>query len=158
ALGLLVRIHVSLHYSIYSVVNLFAVYLLAALPFFAGGAVLSLAFSRLTGRINMLYGADLLGAAAGCLALVPLLNLLGAPGVVVAAATLSAAAAICLAPAPWRRRVVYAATVLVAVPALLQSTELAPFDVMYAKGYENARMLFGKWNSFSRVAVYSHPH
>ena len=43
-------------------------------------------------------GADLLGAALGCLALVPLLNLLGAPGVVIIAAGLSAAAAFAFAP------------------------------------------------------------
>src|SRR5687768_17825219 len=35
------------------------------------------------------YAADLIGAAAGCLALIPLLNTLGAPGVVLVAAALS---------------------------------------------------------------------
>ena len=43
------------------------------LPFFTGGAVISIAFSRLTSRINVLYAADLIGAAAGCVALIPLL-------------------------------------------------------------------------------------
>ena len=68
-----------------------AIYLLAALPFLTGGAVISLAFARLTSRINLLYAADLIGAAAGCLALIPLLNQLGAPGVVLVAAALSLA-------------------------------------------------------------------
>ena len=74
------------------------IYALAALPFFTGGAVISLAFSRLTARINTLYAADLLGAAAGCVALIPLLNMLGAPGGVLSAAALSLAAAIAFAP------------------------------------------------------------
>src|SRR6516162_6089515 len=74
ALALLVRIPVGLNYSLDNLVGLFVIYVLAALPFFTGGAVLALAFARLTERINMLYGADLLGAAAGCLALVPLLD------------------------------------------------------------------------------------
>jgi len=71
SLALLVRIQIGFDRTPDNFVRLLAIYILAALPFFAGGAVLSLAFARLTGRINMLYGADLLGAAAGCLALVP---------------------------------------------------------------------------------------
>jgi hypothetical protein len=158
ALALLVHIEVGLTYSLDNLVRLLVIYILAALPFFTGGAVISLAFSRLTDRINLLYGADLLGAAAGCLALVPLLNALGAPGVVIGAASLSAAAAVCFAPARWRRRVFYTAILLAAVPAVLQLSDPAPFDVINAKGYGIDRMLFSKWNSFSRVAVYNHAH
>ena len=76
-----------------------AIYVLAALPFLTGGAVISLAFARLADRINVLYAADLLGAALGCLLLIPLLNRLGAPGVVMTAATLSLIAALCFARA-----------------------------------------------------------
>lgn len=79
ALACLVRIRVQLNYSPENQARMLAIYILAALPFFTGGAVISLAFPRLTDRINLLYAADLLGAAAGCLALVPLLNQLGAP-------------------------------------------------------------------------------
>src|SRR5689334_1597386 len=56
ALGLLVRIPVTLNYTGDNVLRLFVIYLLAALPFFTGGAVISLAFARVTERINMLYG------------------------------------------------------------------------------------------------------
>src|ERR687888_519276 len=63
---------------------------------------MSIAFSRMTGRINVLYAADLIGAATGCLVLIPLLNWLGAPGVVMTAAALSTAAAVAFAP-PARR-------------------------------------------------------
>jgi spermine/spermidine synthase len=154
-LALLVRIQVGLYDSPENVLRLLVIYVLAALPFFAGGAVISLAFARLTDRINMLYGADLLGAAAGCLALVPLLNQFGAPGVVIGAAALSAAAAVCFASDSQRRWIAYAAVLLVGVPAALQVSKLAPFDVVYAKGAEQGRLLFSKWNSFSRVAVYN---
>jgi len=158
ALALLVRMYVSLNYSSENVVLLLAIYTVAALPFFTGGAVLSLLFSRLTDRINLLYGADLLGAAAGCLALVPMLNWLGAPGVVMSAAALSAAAALCFAPAHWRRRVAGAAVLLVAIPGALQLTDLGVFDVVYVKGHGSERALFSKWNSFSRIGVYDRPH
>jgi hypothetical protein len=156
SLALLVRIQIGLDRTPDNSVRLVAIYVLGALPFLAGGAVLSVAFSRLTSRMNMLYGADLLGAAAGCLALVPLMNLLGAPGVVIGAASLAGVAAICFAPASRRLWIAYAAVLLSGVPAALQVSNLAPFDVVYAKGSsEQGRLLFSKWNSFSRVAVYN---
>ena len=82
ALACLVRIRVGLNYSPRNLALMLSIYLLAALPFLTGGSVISTAFARLTTRISLLYAADLIGAAAGCLALIPLLNTLGAPGVV----------------------------------------------------------------------------
>ncbi len=160
ALACLVRISVSLTYSPDNLIRMVAIYLLAAAPFFTGGAVLSLAFARLTARINALYASDLLGAALGCLALVPLMNQLGAPGVVLTAAALSAAAALCFAPAGrLRRGAARAALVVLGVPLLMQCSDLEPFDVVAIKGSEREdKLLFSKWNSFSRVGVYNYPH
>jgi spermidine synthase len=158
ALAFLVDIRVGLTYSPGNLVRMLAIYVLGSIPFLTGGAVISLAFSRLTDRINTLYAADLLGAAAGCLALVPMLNQLGAPGVVISAASLSAGAAVCFAPATWRRRVGDAAILLVVIPVVLQLTDVAPFDVVDTKGHETDRVLFSKWNSFSRVGVYDRAH
>ena len=160
ALACLVRIEVSLTYSPDNLLRLVAIYLLGAAPFFTGGTVLSLAFARLTARINSLYASDLLGAALGCLALVPLMNLLGAPGVVLTAAGLSAAAALWFAPAgrarTWAARAV---SVVLGVPLAMQLAGMEPFEVSAIKGgtREN-RLLFSKWNSFSRVGVYDLPH
>ena len=158
ALALLVRIRVGLNYSTANLVLMITIYLLAALPFFTGGAVISLAFARMSSRISVLYGADLMGAAAGCLVLIPLLNRLGAPGVVMTAAALTTIAAVCFAPAAARRRIAIAALVLLAVPSALQVAGRAPFDVVDTKGHEGDRVLFSKWNSFSRVAVYDREH
>jgi hypothetical protein len=158
ALAVLVRIRVGLNYSPDNLARMLAIYTLAALPFFTGGGVLAVAFSRLTDRISVLYAADLLGAATGCLALIPLLNTLGAPGVVLTAAGLSAAAALAFAPSGARRRVAIVAIVLMALPGGLQLAGQAPFDVSATKGHEGDRVLFSKWNSFSRIGVYDRPH
>ena len=88
ALFVLVRLHVGLSYTPSNIALMSAVYLLSAVPFFAGGATISLAISRLSANINAVYAADLLGAGAGCLLLMPALNLLGAPGAIVASAVL----------------------------------------------------------------------
>jgi hypothetical protein len=96
ALAILVRLHVGLNYAPVNIALMSAVYLLSALPFFAGGATISLAISRLSASVNAVYAADLLGAGAGCLLLMPALNLLGAPGAIAASAILGVFAGLCL--------------------------------------------------------------
>lgn len=131
------------------------VYFAAALPFFAAGTTISLVISETISRVNRVYFADLMGAAAGCLILVPLLNTLGGPNTVLAASALYAASAViwfALARSARGRNAAVALTaalvVLVAVNA-----RVAFIDVHYAKGKELARERFVKWNSFSRVAL-----
>ena len=51
------------------------IYFTTALPFFVAGAIVSLAISETIERVDRVYFFDLLGAAAGCLLLVPLLEL-----------------------------------------------------------------------------------
>jgi hypothetical protein len=158
SLAYLVRIRVGLDYSPQNLFLMIAIYVLASLPFLTGGAVISLAFARLADRINVLYASDLIGAALGCLLLIPLLNRLGAPGVVMTAATLSMVAALCFAAPEARWRVLFAALVILAIPAAAQFTGREPFAVSDTKGHLGDRVLFSKWNSFSRVAVYDRPH
>lgn len=155
ALAGLVQIRVGLNYSPSNLVRMLAIYALAALPFFTGGAVVSLTFARLTDRINVLYAADLLGAAAGCLVLIPLMNGLGAPGVILIAAALSAVAAICFVPAPRRMPTTAGAALLLSIPLAAQLAGMTLFDVTETKGHQGDEVLFSKWNSFSRIAVYN---
>src|SRR5438105_114430 len=158
ALSCLVRIRVGLNYSPENLWLMLAIYALAALPFFTGGSVMSIAFSRMADRINVLYAADLIGAASGGLVLIPLLNWLGAPGVVMTAAALSTAAAVVFAPPARRPRLATLAVVMIAMAGSAQLAGAAPFDVIDTKGHVGDRILFSKWNSFSRVAVYDRPH
>jgi hypothetical protein len=158
SLAYLVRIRVGLDYSPQNLFLMIAIYVLASLPFLTGGAVISLAFARLADRINILYASDLIGAAAGCLLLIPLLNRLGAPGVVMTAATLSMFAALCFASAETRWRVFFVALLILAVPTTAQLAGRSPFAVADTKGHFGDRVLFSKWNSFSRVAVYDRSH
>src|SRR5437867_7498182 len=75
--------------------DLALIYFTTALPFFVSGAIVSLVIGETIQQVNRVYFFDLLGAAAGCLLLLQLLDLVGGPGTVIAAAvTLAAAAAI----------------------------------------------------------------
>jgi hypothetical protein len=158
ALFWLVRLRVGLNYSPENLRLMLTIYALAALPFFTGGLVVTLAITRFAARINAVYAADLIGAAAGCLVLIPLLNRLGAPGVVLAAATLALVAAGCFADRGHRRPVVAFAAVILPLLVLSQVSGVAGFDVVDTKGHQGDRILFSKWNSFSRVAVYERTH
>src|SRR5215467_547961 len=82
------------------------IYLAPAVPLIVTGLLFSILFARSTDAITQLYGADLAGGAGACLAIVPLLNLIGAPN-----ALLLASAALAIASALWagrnRRKLAY---------------------------------------------------
>jgi len=158
ALGLLLRIRVGLNYSPENLRLMLAIYALAALPFFVGGAVISLAVTRFAHQVNLVYAADLAGAAAGCLLLIPLLNRAGGPGTILIAALFGAAASVSAAPRERRAWVAGLAMVVAGGPALIQLSGASAFDVHDTKGHRGDRVLFSRWNSFSRVAVYDRGH
>jgi hypothetical protein len=154
----LVRLRVGLNYSPKNLALMLTIYALAAIPFFTGGLVVTLAISRFAARINAVYAADLIGAAAGCLVLIPLLDRLGAPGVVLTASALALTAAVLFAPEAHRVRIAAVGAALMLVPLAGQWSGRAGFDVVDTKGHRGDRILFSKWNSFSRIGVYERPH
>lgn len=158
ALAFLVRIRVGLTYTPTNFVLMLAIYALAALPFFWGGAVISLALAGLPQHVNLVYAADLTGAAAGCILLIPLMNALGAPGTVLTAAGMAGLAAVLFAPVSRRRSVAIVVAVATAAPLAAAAAGTLSFDVLETKGHKGDRVLFHKWNSFSRVGVYDRPH
>jgi len=131
------------------------VYFASALPFFFAGTVVSLAVSEAIERVDRVYFSDLLGAAVGCLALVPLLELVGGPNTVIAAAILYAISA-----AMWYNLAGHSARRASAVVLALALVVLVVFnakahliDLKYAKGHPLKNEMFVKWNSFSRIAL-----
>ncbi len=154
----LVRLRVGLNYSRENLVLMLTIYALAALPFFTGGLVVTLAISRLASRVNAVYAADLLGAAAGCLVLIPLLDRVGAPGVVLTAAALALTASVLFAPPDSRPRFAGIGAAIMVVALAGQLSGLAVFDVVVTKGHQGDTVLFSKWNSFSRIGVYQRTH
>jgi spermidine synthase len=158
ALFFLVRLRIGLTYSRQNLILMLTIYALAALPFFTGGLVVTLAITRLSARVNAVYASDLLGAAAGCLVLIPLLDRVGAPGVVLTAAAFALTAAVLFSPERWRLRVGAVAAFVMALALGGQFSGAAGFDIGDAKGHVGDRALFTKWNSFSRIGVYERTH
>ena len=110
-------------------------------------------------RINAVYAADLIGAAAGCLVLIPLLDRLGAPGRRPDRGRAGARRRRALRAAAHRARGSPAsARSMLLVPLAGQLSGVAGFDVVDTKGHQGDRVLFSKWNSFSRIGVYERTH
>ena len=135
--------------------TLAGVYFASALPFFAAGTVISLVIAETIDKVHRVYFADLLGAAAGCLLLIPMLDLLGGPNTVIAAALIYAASGVIWYSLSGAARWRYAALAVSAgILALLAFNLWRPtIDVKYAKGKALKSERFVKWNSFSRVGV-----
>lgn len=135
--------------------TLTTVFFAGALPFFFSGTIVSLAVGEAIERVDRLYFFDLVGAAAGCLALVPLLNRFGGPNTVLAVAVLFAVSAAIwynLAGTP-RGRVAAVALALAFVVLIVYNWRNRAIDVHYAKGNKLAPEMFVQWNSFSRIGL-----
>jgi len=135
--------------------TLAGVYFASALPFFFSGAVISIAVAEAIQRVDRVYFFDLLGAASGCLMLVPFLNYLGGPNTVIAVSVLLAVSA-----AVWynlagslrgRAGAVTLALVFVALMAFNGKSHV--IDVRYAKGHRIGQESFVRWNPISRIAL-----
>ena len=143
-----------------------AIYL--SIPFFFSGIVVSLALTRSPFPVGRVYGADLLGAAVGCLGVLVLLNNTDGPSAILWVGAIAAAGALLFsrshiggepqAKIPLdvflrHRTAIFALLVICAVLNGLSNYGLQP---LVAKGKFEAgdTYAFREWNTFSRVAVY----
>lgn len=134
---------------------------LLSLPFLLSGFVVTIALTRMGGRVGFLYGADLLGAAGGCLLVVPLLERLDilSAALVAAAAAAGGAGAFergrGVGPRGWRGA---SLALLLLIAAGAHSLAGAPIDVRYARGapLPRDRVALSRWNAHSHVTV-THP-
>jgi spermidine synthase len=151
ALEIVLHTSVAMHLDWGNFGRLTVLYLAAAVPFFITGLLFSIVFARYPARITQLYGADLLGGSLACLALVPLLNIIGGPNTI-----LFAAVAVALAGAAWansRARWTPAALALLLLALIAVNFRGKLIDIVYAKGMKRIVPLYAKWNALSRVEV-----
>jgi hypothetical protein len=135
-----------------------------AVPFVMSGICVSLALTRFPERVGRLYAADLVGGAIGCVLLVGLLRITDAPTAVIAVAGLAALGALAFAiDAGGRRTIRWSAAIAIvllaaaAVHTTLVWRQFPVFRILYVKGALEARPLYEKWNSYSRVRVNGNP-
>jgi len=151
--------------------NLWAVALSATPPFLVAGIFLSCVLRSFARQGGRLYGADLMGAATGSLAIIAGLQLFGGTGAAIAAGILAGLAAVGLsweAGGALRRGVAVAAAL---APAVLLSINLATgiidlpavpttskrvVKTLYQElgdPKQGARIVYSDWNAFARTDV-----
>src|SRR2546430_4364737 len=151
-LQIVLHIPVSLRITAGNFLRLTAIYLCSALPFFLTGLQFSVIFARESARIPRLYGADLAGGALACVSVVPLLNWIGGPNAILAAALASAVTAVIWSPAKARR--LQTAVLAVVIAGLIVVNLNGRFaDIIWAKGVRRQNVEFARWNAISRVEV-----
>jgi hypothetical protein len=154
------RIHPSV-VAIYAIVFSYAT---IAAPFVVSGVAVCLALTRFPRDTGRLYAFDLVGAALGCLLLVAALAITDGPGAVLLVAALAALGGLLFAldggSARWRKLGVTTFAVLaIAAGAHAVSVwyEFPVFRILYVKAAFEARAVYEKWNSYSRVRVDGNP-
>lgn len=132
-----------------------AIYFITALPFLGSGIIVSLIIADTIDRVDKIYFFDLLGAAAGCLVLVLLLNTFGGENTVIAVSVLFAsAAAIWFSLAGMRYgRIASVFAGLLLTMLVIGNTKYHFIQVRYAKGEKLLAEQFTKWNSISRIGM-----
>jgi hypothetical protein len=139
-----------------------------AIPFFFSGIAVSLALTRSPFQIGRVYGADLLGAAVGCLGVLVLLNNTDGPSAVLWVGAIAAAGALFFSKsgiggAPptepslvffLRHRIMIFGLILTC--AVLNGLTDYGLQPLVAKGKFEGGNTYAlrEWNTFSRVAVY----
>ena len=133
--------------------------LVLAIPFVISGTVVTIALTRTAAPIGLLYGADLVGAAAGCLAIVWLLDRSDITSTAFATGACCAAAAWCFARYAGRAGVAPAVMgVMLAAGAVANATSDRPLGVLYPKDQwlwlRDDIVEYSKWNAHSFVTVW----
>ncbi|HZE23087.1 MAG TPA: hypothetical protein VE054_03760 [Blattabacteriaceae bacterium] len=122
------------------------------MAFFLTGLQFSVIFARESARIPRLYGADLIGGAIACLAVVPLLNWIGAPNAILFAGFVSSITAVIWSVSPRMRKLSLGVGAMLALLIVLNASNRL-IDVIWAKGVHRRNVEFSRWNAISRVDV-----
>lgn len=136
-------------------------YFMLALPFFLSGLSFTIIFSKFSGRIQSLYFWDLVGAAIGCVILVPLLPPIGPGGLLFLACALGLwASALFTENRGWSAAALIAGVCVVAIPFLHDGYfefkhHMEKRGVMSA--LERGRVEVSKWDPVSKIDVIDQP-
>jgi spermidine synthase len=137
---------------------------IAIVPFGAAGFTLSGLFQQFSGKSSLLYGADLLGAAASALAVVPAMDRLGAVNVIFLSAAVAAVAAT-LVGLPRRGPALRGLGALIALVAVFAALVVTGADfkvpvtndpskdlfALVSDPTNEAKIVESRWSSFGRT-------
>ncbi|MBI4511599.1 MAG: hypothetical protein HY698_18335 [Deltaproteobacteria bacterium] len=143
--------------------KLLALYFAASLPFLCSGFAISIAIASAKEKIGKIYAFDLVGAALGCVFVIPALSRLGGPGAILCNAAVGAVSAVLLTLSDQNGKKgkglilpgVAAASALALLCLALLEPSARRFGIARNpdKFLGKREVLLEKWNAFSQVTV-----
>lgn len=128
-----------------------------AVPFVLSGIVVTVALTRSGGAIGRLYACDLLGAAAGCLLVVPLLERSNISSAVFAAGAAAAISAACFHRFAGTRGSARAAVLAVVLAAIAVGNTGEP-EVVRVNYPKNRQLWLAPYDAYDKTAWNSHSY
>jgi hypothetical protein len=144
--------------SVMEILSIAAFTVVLGVPFALSGITVTVALTRCRGPIGRLYAYDLIGAALGCLLVIPVLEWSNVSSAVFLAGGAAAIAAVCFARFAGRRGAAPAVLALVLAAVAVGNTGLQPpLQIIYPKNRQlwllNKLNDIERWNSHSYVLV-----
>ena len=150
-----------------SVVALFSIvlsYIVISVPFFFSGICVCLALTRFPSKVGRLYGADLAGAALGCIVIIFVLRITDGPTAILVVSAFASLGSLVFALDTDSNRLKKVSAICVLIFALLAvwhtglvHKQSPVLRMIWVKGELEKRPLYEKWNSFSRIKVVGDP-
>lgn len=145
--------------SVMEILSISAFTVALGVPFALSGVTVTVALTRCGGPIGRLYAYDLIGAALGCLLVIPLLEYSNVSSAVFMAGTAAALAAWCFARFAGTRRPIapIALALALAIVAVVNTGSHEALQIIYPKNKQlwllNKLNDITRWNSHSYVLV-----
>jgi hypothetical protein len=154
----IVRIHYSLSgtLSAGAAARLALACVLAALPFTAGGITIAAAIRQYPGFVGRVYGADLLGAGIGAVAVVPVMWLASPATLTVSLGVFAAAASALFAPP--RRRSELRLSLIAGTMAIALTVLAATTSLYFLAPWTGRPVVAERWTPLARVIGDPPPH
>ncbi len=135
-------------------------FVLNAVPFFFGGVVIGIALTKFPSQISKIYAFDLVGAGFGCFFVIVTLSIVDAPSALFIVASVVGVAGLLFSVSAKHSSYRLASSLIsilcisLAVANCLFTNDGKRFvSVYFVKGKRDEKLLYEKWNCFSRVDV-----
>lgn len=155
-------VKVDFAFNFMSMFSTFFFFIIIAIPFILSGIIVSIALTRYKASVSKLYFWDLAGAAAACVLVIPLLDQLDAPSLIVLTGAFSALGALLLSLNTLKRKDLSSFKKPALIILILLSLIFFSFynhsnraiSITWFKGSMEKRLEYEKWNSYSRISVF----
>lgn len=131
-------------------------FILITIPFFLNGMCITLIMLNFSQDISFIYFSDLIGAGLGCILVIPIINLFGAPSAIIITAILILLATISFLW--WQNEPKTFSNLLLILAIFLSIALLNSYfkfiDIDFIHGKFSDDIIYSDWDALSRVAVY----